>query len=395
MKLDDLHKLFSKTYFIGIDIEYGTSGTFRATLCLLKKHKTDLEQIANPSFDSFSDLLGYLNQYKDCPVYINLRGSGVFEDLYTTEKPPSPSKELLFYEYVVAGTTLRAMARIAHVASIIAKFTQHEIYVLGVHLGPNLSPIHSVISNANLILGSRVALCVKDYIYDLQEVNGEVAAGNKPFIEIKEQKFSPSSAFAFASALSLVYANQSDAKELKIITDNKLQYRFKNKYLNSLKILVAVSFSVLLVNYILFSKYHNANKQLNGKIAISKNELIQVAKNKAELKSQKQFAKRNALAQPSLMAYRADQLALLLPTNTYLIALEYAPKMKAKKSKETIFKSNTIQLTGKTNKSIHIESYIKQIEKLEWIERVALESVVPIEKTAQLQFSLNIRIAAL
>jgi len=65
------------------------------------------------------------------------------------------------------------------------------------------------------------------------------------------------------------------------------------------------------------------------------------------------------------------------------------------KSKEAIFKSNTIQLTGKTNKSIHIESYIKQIEKLKWVELVALESVVPLEKTAQLQFSLNIRIAAL
>jgi Tfp pilus assembly protein PilN len=386
-----LHKLFKHRYSIGIDLEFVAKDKLKATLCVLKRVGDELRQIDTLTFDSYPSLFNELKARAHTPIYLNLRGEGVIQHCIMDEKNPAYSKDLLQSLQRLEGLQLRAFAREAFVVSVIDKFKAEKLFVLGVHLGLNIAPMVSVIETARIPLGKHL-LNIEDAQIELREIS---QAGNekiKGMIQTVDDCLSVSEACSFACALSFVSSENANLQGLHTLEENSKEYSYRHKYNTVLKVSVVFILTLLLGNYLAFDHYFSGNTQLEHRITVSKSELLKIEQKKAELQTKKQFVAVNGLGAPSQLAVYADQLALLLPVDTYLESLNLCPKKKSKRDKQISFDKTGIHITAGTSHTKSINNYIEQIEKLDWVAQVSIASITPDHKIDQLQFSLILKL---
>jgi len=386
-----LHKLFKHRYSIGIDLEFVDKGKLKATLCLLKNVGGELRQIDTQAFDSYQDLFNYLKTRTHTPVYLNLRGAGVIQHCSTDEKNPAYSKDLLQNLQNLEGLQLLAFAREAFVISVIDKFKAEKRFVLGVHLGLNIAPMVSIIKTAQIPVGKHL-LNIGDAQVELREISQTGNERIKGLVRTVDDRLSVSEACSFACALSSVSSENANLRGLHALEENSKEYNYQHKYNTLLKASVVFMLTLLLGNYLAFDHYFSKNRALQQKIAISKTELAEVEQKKAELQTKKQFVAVNGLGASSQLAFYADQLALLLPVDTYLESLNVCPKQKSKREKQIRFDKTRIHITAGTSDTENINNYIEQIEKLDWVAQVSIASITPDHKIDQLQFSLILKL---
>jgi Tfp pilus assembly protein PilN len=100
----------------------------------------------------------------------------------------------------------------------------------------------------------------------------------------------------------------------------------------------------------------------------------------------------NGLGARLQLAVYADQLALLLPVDTYFEVLNVCPKKRSKRDKKISFDKTCIHITAGTSDTENINNYIEQIEKLDWVAQVSIASITPDHNIDQLQFSLVLKL---
>lgn len=391
MILSFLHSMFEHKYSIGIDLEYSAKGNFKATLCVLKKKGGELRQIETKTFDSYPLLFSYLKNSKPAPIYLNMRGEGIIQQIYEGENSMSTSKDLLENLQRLDGLQLRAFARATFLVSVIDKFKAEKLLVLGLHLGLNIAPLMSVIKTARITLDKHVLNIENDQV-ELNEISEDSHERIKGLIQTLDDQLSVSEACSFASALSFVQNENANIRGLETIEENTNEHSYRHKYNVVLKVSVVFILTLLLANYAAFDHYFSSNAQLQHRITVSRSELAKIEQKKAELQTKKQFAALNGLGAQSHLALYADQLALLLPVDTYLESLNVCPMQSSKRDKQVSFDKTSIHIRAGTSNTESINNYIEQIEKLDWVAQVSIESVVPKDETEQLQFSLILKL---
>lgn len=383
-----LHSIFEQKYSLGIDVEFLSGTKLSIAVCLLRKRKQELEQQENRVFSSYEDLFEYLKTRQNAPIYLNLRGEGVVTHCFENESSVAGSKDLTVSNQKIGGYTISSMARVELIDNVIRRFKNEGLFVLGVQLGANLSPVINVISKGYVRISSDWLLSIENNVVEISAIDKSQNSLTEEFLQLKDDRLETKQVYAFTSALSIVQKNRQEISGHKLLEQNTIEHRYKNRYQVVLKSVLICMLSALVLNYIVFDHYFKQNKILSEKISISKTELLKLESSRNRLESQKEFARVNSLTRSSLMAYRADRLALLLPSDTFFESLEVSPKKKTKKLEPLDFASNTIRLMARTSSAQNIELYIDQIEKLSWIEQVTIESVSPMSKTEQLQFTL-------
>ncbi|GEM_PF-5924002 len=384
-----LDKWCQNTYFIGIDFEFITKDELRVTLCVLKRRAKELKQVHTSVFDSYLSLFDALKAYGNIPIYLNIRGEGIIQHCSVDAKAPAYTKELLQSLYRIEDVQLSAFAREALVSSVIDKFKAEKRLVLGVHIGVNIAPILSIIETARIHFNKSLLK-----IDDLQvEYLNHIAHGEKMrnFIQTTDDVLSVAEACSFSSALSAVSNENSNIQGLAVLEQNAKEFLYQRRYKMLLHTSLIFLLTLLLGNYLAFNHYFSENSILKEKIAISETELAAVAQKKAELQSKKQFVVLNGLDMSSQLAFYADQLALLLPVDTYLEFLNLCPKETSRRDKEIRFDKTQIHLSGTTRNTKNINAYIAQIEKLDWVTEVAIESIIP-KHPKQWEFSLILKL---
>lgn len=387
-----LHKLFKPGSSIGIDLEFMAKGKFKAMLCVLKKLGGQLRQVHVQEFDTYQQLFHYLKDHTYTPLYLNLRGEGIIQQVFEGEKKMMTSKGLHRSIQHLDGVQLRALVREEFVASVIDKFKAEKLFVLGVHPGLNLSPVKSLIKNARISIDSEFVLTIQNSRATLRQRNASDLAEFQEEIHTQQGKLSMARTCSFACALSFVQNENSNLQGLDMIDENLNSYTYRRRYHQVLKLSVVFILSLLLVNYAVFDYYFSGNTVLDQRIALSRSELLKVEQKKNELQTKKQFVAVNGLGVPSEMALYADQLALLLPVDTYFESLNLCPMQKSKRDKQVRFDKTQIHIRARTSHTENINRYIEQIEKLHWVDRVSIESVSPKNKIEQLQFSLILKL---
>ena len=386
-----LHKLFKHRYSIGIDLEFVEKDKFKASLCVLKKLRAEIKQVDTQVFDSYQTLFNYLKEHTHTPIYLNLRGEGVIQHCTTDEKSPTYSKDLLQSFQSLDGLKLGAFAREDFVISLIDKFKAEKLFLLGMNLGLNIAPMLSVIKTAQIPLGKHL-LSIKDAQIEIRETLQADKEKMNGFIQTVDESLSISQTCSFACALSFVSTDNENLQGLHALQENAKQHSYRHKYNTLLKASLVFMLTFLLANYVAFDHYFSKNRVLQQKIAISKTELVEVEQKKAELQTKKQFVAVNGLGARSQLAVYADQIALLLPTDTYLESLNLCPIQRSKRDKQITFDKTHIHITAVTKNTESINNYIEQIEKSDRVARVSIASITPDHKTEQLQFSLILKL---
>lgn len=387
-----LHKLFETGHSIGIDIEFFDRGKLRANLCLLKNTGGELRQTDVQEFDSYQQLFCYLKDAVQAPIYLNLRGVGVIQQVHHQEDKTIASGNLCKSSQRIDVIHLTALAREEFILSVIHRFTTEKHLVLGVHPGLYLSPVKSLIEKAQIGIDKNRLLNFENNRTTLQQISESDAEELQQGIHTKYGKLTIAQTCSLAAALSFFQPENANIQNLDLVHENNKTYTYRRRYHTILKLSVVFIFSLLLANYAAFDYYFSGNETLEQRIELSRSELLKVDRKKAELQTKKQFVAVNGLGVPSEMALYADQLALLLPVDTYFESLQLCPMQKSKRNEQISFDKTRIHVRARTNNTENINKYIEQIEKLDWVDRVSIESVTPKNKIEQLQFSLILKL---
>lgn len=389
MTLGGLHQIFKQNTAIGIDIEFYSSGV-SICMCVLKRKKRSIHKEKILYFKTTKSLLLSLKNYKSIPLYLNLRGLPVVQ--YYTDQAliNSNSNTHLSSKGELFNFKYQAIAQRSFVDQTIDQFSSEGICVLGVHLGMNFSLLQSAIQRAKIPLKGDKILMVKE---GMAKVLADVdsSAKTKAQIVMNDKPESIASAFAFAAGLSFFSPSAAVGVQLKELDKNKLDKSYEYKTKVWIRVSLTVLLLILLLNFFLFDFYYRENNHLSSKLAASTKLTEQLHQTKEILKNKKSFVHLNALNKPSLMAYRADQLALLLPVSTYFTSLELLPAKNGDK-KDVDFISDEIRIEARTEKAAHIELYIKQIQKLYWVNKVTLQKIETLDKTHELLFHIVIKV---
>ncbi|MEN0005206.1 MAG: hypothetical protein AAF798_13725 [Bacteroidota bacterium] len=101
-------------------------------------------------------------------------------------------------------------------------------------------------------------------------------------------------------------------------------------------------------------------------------QLDQIKALEQEIQRKQQLAGNNSVLAPSKVSFYADEIAWTMPSGIKLIKLNIFPKKADLKRQEENyqFEKGIITIEGQTRKSANLNLWIKQLESLDWVEKV-------------------------
>jgi hypothetical protein len=342
---------------------------------------------------------------KNVPVCISLNGKGILHKKINSVAT-DPQKLLLgvlpnariddFYlqHYISDSGVFVSVIRRTVLHDLVSAFNAHQLNVISITLGPfileNLIPLISDLSPSFSIGNHNIVLRegkISDYQFSRQETTHHV-------VTIDSDSLEGNLIVAYATALQILADSGDIGMQIDEITAQRKEVADKKIFETAGWTALISALTILLLNFILFTYYTGKNNQLSG--AQSKHldysaVLDSISKKVAERES---FLLRAGWMRPSLISYYADQLGTTLPETITLNDLTINPldDQSTRKEKKLVFISDKIHVSGVCNKPTDLNSWIQDIQVLDWVKAVEINNYTYDKKSGKGNFLINITI---
>lgn len=169
--------------------------------------------------------------------------------------------------------------------------------------------------------------------------------------------------------LSISAFNQEERKKKKSNFRDKLQFNYIG--------IGAIAFFLLALvsNYFYQGHINDKNAAIESKIMVFSDNLKKIDLMDQEMQRKKQLIANSGIIRNNYFSTILDQIGGSIPSTIQLEEIQIYPlDKKLKKNVKPVFRSKTIKIAGSTRSSENIDIWIDTLNKLEWVDNVAILS---------------------
>ncbi len=308
-----------------------------------------------------------------------------------TAFPNLNSNDFYYETYQNETDTFISICRKDYVDSIIKQYEDANLNIIDFSLGnligtqllPFVDEKELYTSNAFLSINNNELIDIKsteaefqkDYTINDLEINNNYVLG-------------------LAGILSY-YTNQTFTQRSFIEKTAELKNKFTQikTFDLGLKIGLAFIFTLLLVNFIIFTNYRDKINVLKSEIEVNENYKNNLLSLKEVVEKKKKIVDEITASESSKVSLYLDKIGASIPSKILLNEMNYQPLLKnVKNGKEILYQAQQIIIKGKSFDGIAFSKWISFLEQKNWIDVVTLVKYGTGKKTIT-EFQLKITLS--
>lgn len=390
---------------VGVGITVNRDGTLLVNACCVSANANRLDFVTKISgLRSVEELTAHFPPKS--LISLNINGRGVLhkqvEKVETLSQNnfskifPNANIEDFYVQNFISGDwSFISVIRRTDGNDIIEQLQQSGFTPVMLSLGP--FPVFTVLPQLNLYDA--------ELIFDGHQISRDEAgnwikyqyheAARSPFpIKAESEKIDEVLLLAYASAFQLVMSQRIEPVKADVETlEEALAETLSKKKLQVYgSVVLACTFLLLLVNFVLFSSLSADNAQLAYRVSST-------AKNTSDVKNIQDSIKSKELELQQLgwdggvsKARLIDQMAACLPPDIRWKQVDINPEdnNESRIQRTLIFKNRQIRVTGLSDKVIPVNEWIARIKTQHWVREVALDNYLFNSEANTGQFTITV-----
>ncbi|MBP7222216.1 MAG: hypothetical protein KBA50_03105 [Sedimentibacter sp.] len=359
---------------IGIQVTFHSADKFALHLIKTVKRlgKISIESQA-VELSSFDDIKKYLK--KNTPVVLCVDGKNVIHRYITEDigaNPldlvlPNASKDDFYIQQSECGNGhFLSVIRRENLESLISSFLRIDVIPAMVYLGPFVLSYTKFLFDDGLKFRS-----------ELWEINGTVDQITYSQSAYKDLDFtfvngeSIRACLFPAYALSVSYLANIGVDEIKVSSKYQDDFIFKRAiWLAGWSILIAI-FTILLVNFMVFSNYNDKFEAANNMLQQHQSLLSRNDELKDLYTKKRKFIERSGLLTSSRFSYYSDRIARLVPDSVQLTSIQIFPvDDKVRSDKPIMYDENRIIVAGNCSNSRYFNIWKDNLKLENWLQDI-------------------------
>lgn len=364
-------------------------------ILLLKHQKKELHIDKEISVQKIEETKNHIGDKQHAYLIVNdakVIGKKINEklDLLKAVQAAFPNIKLdeFYYEsYSNENDTFVNVCRKDYVHKLLRSYKEQKISILGISLGNNIVNTILPYYDGKNIETSNAELALKNgQIADIVPSNGQedrncIING----LTLRSKSINAFSGIVlYLSQLETTANNFSD-----IIHNLKTNFNQRKIFENGLKFVLGFLFTILLVNFLIFTYYNDKINKVSSELMINQQYELKLNQLKTEVDKKKKIVDEINSADSNQVSYYLDGISKSIPKSILLNEINFQPIKNIKQEKEIEIETLRIILNGSSTKGEAFSSWIAHLESLEWINEVSVSSY-GLNKKSVNEFELKI-----
>lgn len=198
-------------------------------------------------------------------------------------------------------------------------------------------------------------------------------------LKIENEKIEEKYLLAYAAGFQLALYNRLDPVAAESIDTGLVDFLEKKKFTFRLGAVLAMFFALLLVNFLVFSYYHDKNEYLLSQVTRYSFDSESLSKISEELKENENLLKELGWNQGLRFSFICDEVGKTTPKGINLNNLTINP-LNSNLSQErqtAVYENGQVKISGKTIDMGSVNNWIYLLREKQWIKQVVLDSYSP------------------
>lgn len=284
--------------------------------------------------------------------------------------PNTNWEEFYFEIWRLKTKSVIAITRKSYLNEIISNYQNQKIAIAGISLG--ICSIAEIINYTE-----ETEIFTNHQVVSRQEQNQIVASSSQDSVisyNINDLQIENRQLLAFSGILRLIMNTTLNTGSI-VSYSEELYDSFNQKvfFAKSLKMMIAILFVILVLNFLFFSHYYKLAQETSETLLVNKSSIEDVTKIKQRIVVKEEKVKNivgKTVSQSSLII---NEIANRVPSSILLTELTFNPLEKKIKLEEPILtQEKTITISGTTIANEAFTTWVEQIEKLNWVDKVLI-----------------------
>jgi len=304
--------------------------------------------------------------------------------------PNIKQEEFYFESHANKNNTFVNICRKHHVDEILKSYKDNKISILGFSLGNNIITEILPYYNGGSIETSNAIIKLKNN--QILEIVPSLDQKQEEYT-INGLSLNPKSVNAFSGILRLFNKSSSSTNNFSDLI-HKLRTEFIQQKIfeNSLKFSLGFLFTILLINFMIFTSFNNRIHKLSGELTINQQYEIKINQLIEEVNKKKKIVDEINSTESNQVTYYLDEISKSIPTSILLTVFEFQPiNHNIKQEKEIKIQTHQIIIHGSSTKGEEFSDWIAHLESLGWIQEASVTSY-GLDKKSVNEFELKIRL---
>jgi len=305
---------------------------------------------------------------------------------------PSVNLEDFYIQYFQNDhIAVASLIRTQVVEDYLKKLNEQKIYPLQLYLAPfTLENVFPFLKEESVDANRFQLNNVQGQIYSFRNNSSEQATT----YQIGDEHVSSSSLLSYACALNHFIATDAIHTSSTPYTQQRSEglhrYRFKRLSIAILSFL----FSILLVNFFLFSSRRTYFSELQTKNKGTQQLVTKMTRLKKDFDRKQEFLSQAGWLDASMSSKCIDRIAKTVPSSVLLTSLSYHPINieKSRKERRDIFDYHIILLKGNCQKPTVLNKWLQQLEELSFSKEVKVNDYHDDERSKKGEFEILIHL---
>lgn len=284
--------------------------------------------------------------------------------------PNTNWEEFYFEIWRLKTKSVIAITRKSYLNEIISNYQNQKIAIAGISLG--ICSIAEIINYTE-----ETEIFTNHQVVSRQEQNQIVASSSQDSVinyNINDLQIENRQLLAFSGILRLIMNITLNTGSI-VSYSEELYDSFNQKvfFAKSLKMMIGILFVILVLNFLFFSHYYKLAQETSETLLVNKSSIEDVTKIKQRIVVKEEKVKNivgKTVSQSSLII---NEIANRVPSSILLTELTFNPLEKKIKLEEPILtQEKTITISGTTIANEAFTTWVEQIEKLNWVDKVLI-----------------------
>jgi len=284
--------------------------------------------------------------------------------------PNTNWEEFYFEIWRLKTKSIIAITRKSYLDEMLANYVAQKISIAGISLG--------ICSIAEIVdYTTETEFYTNHQAVSRQEQNQIItseALESAVIYNINDLQLENRQLLAFSGILRMIMNNTPNTGS--VVSYNEELYDVYNQkvfFSKGLKVMVAVVFVILVLNFLFFSHYYKLAQETSEILLVNKSSVEDVNQLKKRIIVKEEKVKSilgKTTSQSSLMI---NEIARKVPSSIVLTELAFNPLEKKVKLEEPILvQERTITISGTTIANEAFTRWVEEIEKLNWVDKVLI-----------------------
>ncbi len=393
--------LFLPKSIAGICLFATDESNFKGELVILERKKKEIKTVSQVIIQgSIKDICKQIPE--NISVCISIDGKGIlFKDWHDEETskskifrellPQGNHNEFYLQQQASCDKYIVGIARKNYIDGVIAQFKDAGFQVIDVVFGPFiLNKTVSLISEmpSPWLLPNRIIHWENNIIESIQIPDGSESS----FFSFGQETISSEYLVAFSHAFWALVSPGKLHKDVEITVINRSNQYYKKaiKYIGVG--VLAFYFTLLIVNYLLFSSYSNKLNNTYAAYEVGLKTINKLENYTTELQQKELLAKKVGLGARIQLSFLADRIAATIPEYINFTQFQINPlDSKRQRKNAPEFLNGDIYISGNISNGVQLYKWLEKLKRIEWVQQVEVNELNQEDSSKQALFSITIK----